>query len=137
MLNRSASTISREFQRNSTTGHYASAPAQQACRHRRLQARLMGKLHSQGVLFGAVEHYLRRRWSPEQIALASQRLYPKRHPYRMSHETIYNCIYAQPVGELRRDLIKGEANASAVGTLVCCKPSATSSTPLPSRCARA
>ena len=23
----------------------------------------------------------------------------------MSHETIYNCIYAQPVGELRRDLI--------------------------------
>ena len=23
----------------------------------------------------------------------------------MSHETIYNCIYAQPVGELRKELI--------------------------------
>ena len=85
VLNRSDSTTNREFQRNSTTGHYASAPAQQACRHRRLQARPIGKLHSEGVLFGAVEHYLRRRWSPEQIALASQRLYPKGHPYRMSH----------------------------------------------------
>lgn len=23
----------------------------------------------------------------------------------MSHKTIYNCIYAQPVGELKRELI--------------------------------
>jgi IS30 family transposase len=23
----------------------------------------------------------------------------------VSHETIYNCIYAQPVGELRKELI--------------------------------
>ena len=50
-------------------------------------------------------HYLRLRWSPEQIALALAHLYPKGHQYRVSHETIYNCIYAQPVGELRRDLI--------------------------------
>jgi len=32
-------------------------------------------------------------------------LYPKGHECRLSHETIYNCIYAQPVGELKRDLI--------------------------------
>jgi IS30 family transposase len=32
--------------------------------------------------------------------------YPKGHEHRVSHETIYNCIYAQPVGELKRDLIK-------------------------------
>ena len=93
------------MQRNSTAGQYASAAAQHACRYRRLQARPLDKLHPESVLFGAVEHYLRLRWSPEQIALASQRLYPKGHPYCMSHETIYNCIYAQPVGELRRDLI--------------------------------
>ena len=32
--------------------------------------------------------------------------YPKGHELRVSQETIYNCIYAQPVGEFKRDLIK-------------------------------
>jgi IS30 family transposase len=32
-------------------------------------------------------------------------LFPKGHQYRVSHETIYTCIYAQPVGELKRELI--------------------------------
>ena len=101
LLDRPTSTISRELQRNSTAGQYASAPAQQACKHRRRQARPLNKLHPQGVLFGVVEHYLHLRWSPEQIALTSQRLCPKGYLHRMSHETIYNCIYAQPVGALR------------------------------------
>ena len=35
----------------------------------------------------------------------AQRIYPKGHEHRVTHETIYNCIYAQPVGELRKDLI--------------------------------
>jgi len=52
-----------------------------------------------------VRHWLQQRWSPEQIALALARVYPKGHEYRVSHETIYNCIYAQPVGELRKELI--------------------------------
>lgn len=30
---------------------------------------------------------------------------PQGHKHRVSHETIYNCIYAQSVGELRRELI--------------------------------
>jgi IS30 family transposase len=119
-------------------------------------------------MFGVVRSLLGKRWSPEQIALTLTALYPKGHGYRVSTETIYNCIYAQPVGELKRelvaclrhahnkrvprskgqdrrgqipdmlsihvrppeiedrlfpghwegDLIKGEGNASAVGTLV-------------------
>jgi IS30 family transposase len=32
-------------------------------------------------------------------------LYPKGHELHVSHETIYNCIYALPVGELRKELI--------------------------------
>ncbi len=31
--------------------------------------------------------------------------HPKGHEYRVSHETIYHCIYAQPVGELKRELV--------------------------------
>ena len=32
-------------------------------------------------------------------------MYPPGHEYRVSHETIYNCIFAMPVGELRKELI--------------------------------
>lgn len=106
VLGRNARTISRELQRNTAfTGRYGSALAQQACSHRRAQARPVRKLHVDSILFGAVEHFLRLRWSPEQVALALARLYSKGPDDRVSHEPIYNCICAQPVGELRRDLI--------------------------------
>lgn len=105
ILQRPASTISRELRRNSTSDQYGSIQAQQACQHRRRQSRPRQKLHADSVLFGVVQHFLRQGWSPEQIALAQAALYPKGHEYRVSHETIYNCIYAQPVGELKRDLI--------------------------------
>jgi IS30 family transposase len=52
-----------------------------------------------------VHNLLCSRWSPEQIALTLARLYPTGHRLRVSHETIYNCMYAQPVGELRKELI--------------------------------
>lgn len=104
-LRRSPATISRELRRNSMQGHYVSVPAQQSCQRRRQQARPMRKLHTDSILFGVVQHLLQLRWSPEQIALVLARVHPKGHEYRVSHETIYNCIYAQPVGELRRELI--------------------------------
>lgn len=105
LLGRSPSTISRELARNTVFGRYASQAAQQSCLRRRRQARPQRKLQADTILFGVVHHFLLQRWSPEQIALALARLYPKGHEYRVSHETIYNCIYAQPVGELKRDLI--------------------------------
>ena len=33
------------------------------------------------------------------------RVHPQGHPYRVSTETIDRCIYAQPVGERRKELI--------------------------------
>ncbi|WP_446812113.1 IS30 family transposase [Methylomonas sp. 2BW1-5-20] len=105
VLQRSASTISRELRRNGAGDHYISVQAQQTCQRRRRQSRPREKLHAEGLLFGVVQYFLQLRWSPEQIALVLAQLYPKGHEYRVSHETIYNCIYAQPVGELKRDLI--------------------------------
>ena len=105
VLGRSASTISRELHRNASDGHYGSVSAQRCCQHRRDQSRPARKLHGDALLFGLVQYLLRQRWSPEQIALTLARIYPKGHEYRVSHETIYTCIYAQPVGELRKDLI--------------------------------
>ena len=43
--------------------------------------------------------------SPEQIALTVVQVHPKGHPYRVSTETIYRCLYAQLVGEPRKKLI--------------------------------
>lgn len=106
ILGRCASTISREIARNSVSGQgYASRPAQQRSEQRRRCARPQPKLHPQSLLWQLVVHFLRCRWSPEQIALTLSHLYPKGHELRVSHETIYNCIYAQPVGELRKELI--------------------------------
>ena len=106
VLGRCASTISREIARNSVSGQgYASTPAQQRSEQRRRCARPQPKLHPQSLLWQLVVHFLRCRWSPEQIALTLSHLYPKGHELRVSHETIYNCIFAMPVGELRKELI--------------------------------
>ena len=105
ILGRSPSTVSRELQRNAQPTGYASTPARTCALQRRRQSRAPGKLHSDGILFGLMRHFLGQRWSPEQLALTLARIFPKGHEHRVSHETIYNCIYAQPVGELKRELI--------------------------------
>ena len=104
-LLRSPATISRELVRNGHPSDYGSAKAQHLCLQRRRCGRPAVKLHPQSILWGLVSHLLRLHWSPEQIALTLARLHPKGHEHRVSHETIYNCIYAMPVGELRKELI--------------------------------
>ncbi|MCX7135568.1 MAG: IS30 family transposase [Proteobacteria bacterium] len=110
-LGRSPSTISREIKRNGAGKGYASASAHVRCRVRRQEARPALKLDVDGVLFGVVHEMLQWRWSPEQVAMTLARIFPKGHEHRVSTETIYRCIYAQPVGELRRDLIDGLRHA--------------------------
>ena len=52
-----------------------------------------------------VKEMLRDRFSPQQIAGNLRRMFPKLKDAYVSHETIYNAIYALPVGELRKELI--------------------------------
>jgi IS30 family transposase len=49
--------------------------------------------------------FLGQRWSPKKISLRLARIFPILLQQRMSHETIYNWIYAQPVKEMKRELI--------------------------------
>ena len=104
-LHRSPATISRELQRNASSSGYGSAHAQCQSLQRRRCGRPAIKLHPESIQASLVIHLLRLRWSPEQIALTLARLYPPGHEHRVSHETIYNCIYAMPMGELRKELI--------------------------------
>ncbi len=106
MLGRSAGTVSRELRRNSCARRgYASAPAQAMSQTRRVQARPMAKLDPQHVLWSTVLSLLEWKWSPQQIAGILKRVWPDDSSMQVSHETIYTAIYAQPRGELRRQLI--------------------------------
>ncbi|CAL8477036.1 transposase (plasmid) [Caballeronia sp. S22] len=105
MLGRSPSTVSRELTRNSSPAGYASVPAQALCAARRSAGRGPAKLCTQGVRWRVVLTLLDWKWSPQQISGTLRRMYPTDPTQHVSHETIYTAIYAQPRGELRRQLI--------------------------------
>ena len=103
-LGRAPSTVSREARRNrgSRGGYRAlAAQAQAEFRARRPKtARLAGNPR----LRGWVQDRLEERWSPEQISVMLCREFPDEPEMRVSHETIYQSIYVQGRGALRREL---------------------------------
>ena len=106
MLGRSGATISRELGRNAdTAAAYAAHTAQVRCAGRRQAGRSMPKLDTRSVCWSVVLTLLEWRWSPQQIAGTLKRVFPDEPERHVSHETIYTAIYAQPRGELRRQLI--------------------------------
>ena len=105
ILNRAPSSISREVARNSGGAGYACTFAQQRCYKRRIYSRPQPKLAVGGKLFEQVRAWLHLGWSPQQIAGHLAKLHPDQGALRASHETIYNLIYAQPRGELKRELV--------------------------------
>ena len=104
-LGRCKSTISRECQRNAGAKGYNSKYAQQRSSRRRYFARPQPKLHRDGALFKIVGEYLLQRWSPQQITAQLKKMYPDDKRQQASHESIYTCLYAQPRGELKKELL--------------------------------
>jgi IS30 family transposase len=105
VLGRSAATLSREVRRNSQAGLYMSSAAQQASLQRRVAARPPARLDPDGPLWPLITHMLGWLWSPQQIARTLRVMWPDQPELHVSHETIYNAIYAHPKGELRKELI--------------------------------
>ena len=106
VLGRHASTISRELQRNACpAAGYISDHAQALQAARRSAARPARKLDVRGVNWSVIVTMLSWKWSPQQIAATLKRVFPDQRERQVSHETIYTAIYAQPRGELRRQLI--------------------------------
>lgn len=106
MLDRSPSTISRELRRNATVLAYSASQAHQTMRQRRTVCRPARKLKPGTDLFDLVVYLLRQRFSPQQIAGKLRRMeFSKLEDVYVCRETIYNAIYALPVGELRKELI--------------------------------
>lgn len=105
-VGRPASTISRELRRNNpATGPYRASKAH-ALAYQRASRPKPAKLHTNQVLRAKVEADLAKKYSPEQIAGRLLGDYPDDEEMRVSPETIYQSLYLQSRGALKRDLTR-------------------------------
>jgi IS30 family transposase len=102
-LGRPASTVKREIDANSGTGGYQPYAAHRAAAARRPRPKDRKLLH-EGRLRRFVQDGLRRRWSPEQICHALLKGHPDDQSMRVSVETIYQALYFQARGGLKREV---------------------------------
>ncbi len=105
MIGRSASSISRELQRNYSAEGYVALAAHQRAEVNRHKPRFAKKLHTHRHLYHYVMVKLERLWSPQQISGRLKVDFPESKEMRISHETIYAFIYAMPKSGLRQELI--------------------------------
>ncbi|WP_445038315.1 IS30 family transposase [Streptomyces hayashii] len=104
-LGRSPSTISREIRRNRHPGSGAYRPhAAQARADARRPRPKPRKINDAPELRNAVQEMLDEKWSPEQICQALRARFPERPEMHVVHETVYQALYVQGRGQLRREL---------------------------------
>jgi IS30 family transposase len=103
-LGRSPATISRELERNLDRQGRYRATAAHALAYGRASRPKPAKLVTNLVLREKVEQDLEKKYSPEQITGRLRREFPDDPEMRVSPEAIYQSIYVQSRGALRRDL---------------------------------
>ncbi|OXM59044.1 IS30 family transposase, partial [Amycolatopsis vastitatis] len=103
-LGRPVSTISRELDRNQQPdGTYQPHAAHEMATARRARPKV-GKLVADPALRAIVQDGLDVRWSPQQITRRLRRDHPDRPEWHVSCETIYQALYVQARGGLRREV---------------------------------
>jgi IS30 family transposase len=103
-LGRAPSTISRELRAGMTARGYRPSFAEQRSQDRARRPR-GGKLAQNERLREYVQTGLGAEHSPEQISLRLRRDFPDDLEMRVSHETIYQALYVEGRGALRRELV--------------------------------
>jgi IS30 family transposase len=106
-LGRAPSTVSREVARGCLTrrprGRYRASVAQARAEQRARRPK-PSKLALNPVLQVHVQQELLEGWSPEQIAGRLIQQFPDDESMRISHEAIYQALFVQGRGGLRREL---------------------------------
>jgi transposase, IS30 family len=102
-LGRSPSTVCREVNANGGRKKYRALVADRAASRRALRPR-RAKLAQCRRLRGVVERKLEAKWSPQQISAWLALEYPDRPEMQVSHETIYQSLFVQSRGALRKEL---------------------------------
>ena len=103
-IGRSPSTVTREVNANGDANDYVAWRAQlraQECARRPKPGKLV-----RGPLQREVTKRLKQFWSPQEIARRLPLEYPDDSTMRVSHETIYQSLFVQGRGELRRELAR-------------------------------
>jgi IS30 family transposase len=103
-LGRAVSSVSREVGVNGGRDGYRAWRAHQRARER--ARRPKGCKLDDPRLAAAVSAQLAGWWSPQQIASRLRIAHPSDPMMRVSHETIYQSLYVQGRGELRRELAR-------------------------------
>jgi transposase, IS30 family len=99
-------TIGREIAAGGGRKLYRVHRSQERALNERLRPK-QGWTVTRPELWVEVQRLLReKKWSPEQISQRLQRDHPGEQNWCVSHEAIYDAIYVQTRGELRKELIK-------------------------------
>jgi transposase, IS30 family len=105
LIDRDRSVVWREVRKNSNAdGDYHALMA-----HSRATEKLKRPKRfrlENAELCATVEEWMDQGWSPKLIADVLARAHPDDRLMRVSHETIYRCLYVQTRGHLRADLHK-------------------------------
>jgi transposase, IS30 family len=102
-LGRSPSTISREVVNNGGPEGYRAWAAEGRAYEQAARPK-PAKLVEYPALGELVEAWLEQCWSPQQIANRLRLEFPDEPEMWVSHETIYQSLYVQTRGALRKDL---------------------------------
>jgi IS30 family transposase len=102
-IGKHTSTVSREVRARSIEGLYLPYQADTAAAADRARSK-QSKLVTNQALREAVEDGLSLRFSPEQISHRLVKDFPDDENMRVSHETIYQALYFQARGGLKREV---------------------------------
>lgn len=103
-LGRAPSTVTREVAANGGRQGYGAWRAH--CRAAVSSRRPKPSKLAHPPLLAQVSHWLELCWSPQEIAQRLRIDFPNDPMMHVSHETIYQSLYVQGKGELRRELAR-------------------------------
>lgn len=103
-LDYAPSTVCREVKANGGRDQYSAWKAHRRARDQARRPKSF-KLRA-GRLLEEVTRRLRELWSPDEISNRLKIDYPDDPEMRVSHETIYQSLFVQGRGELRRELAR-------------------------------
>jgi IS30 family transposase len=105
-LGRHRGTIGREVRANGGRGRYRAYRAHERADQAARRTRERWWVTRPQLWDTVVELVNTKKWSPEQIANKLRREHPDDPEWWVSSESIYQAIYLQPKGELRRELTR-------------------------------
>ena len=106
LIGRAKSVVSREVARNSGQDGCYRAPIAHRAAHERRRRPKPFRLVEHPSLCRWIETWMDQGWSPRLIARVLKEESPHVIMGRVSHETIYQALYVQTRGSLRKDLFQ-------------------------------